>query len=365
MTKTKTAIGAVALASTFAAHAQSSVTLYGIIDAGITYTNSQGGHSNVQTVSGINQGNRWGLRGTEDLGGGLNTVFVLESGFNSFNGTFQQGGREFGRQAYVGIGSNRLGTLTFGRQYDSVVDFLQPFIQVGGIQVSHPGDMDNFYNSFRLSNSIKYSSAALGGFRFGGLASLGGVAGDFSNQSAYSAGFNYRQGPLGFGAAYMHINRSGTTTSDGWYTTANVINGAYGAAASAYQTIGAGASYRLGSFQMLANYSNVTFYNGSRGHDVKFDNAEGILKYLLTPSTTLAGSYTYTHGHVSSPDSVPLYHTVSLILDTFLSKRTDVYLMSVYQHAGGSATHAQVSPVVTASSTNSQVIVRAGLSHRF
>jgi general bacterial porin, GBP family len=87
---------AVALLSVLAsaAHAQSSVTLYGLIDVGITYTNSQltshGGHSNWQETSGSVDGSRWGLRGAEDLGGGLKAIFTLENGFNVNNGTLGQ-----------------------------------------------------------------------------------------------------------------------------------------------------------------------------------------------------------------------------------------------------------------------------------
>ncbi|EGD02685.1 outer membrane protein, (porin), partial [Burkholderia sp. TJI49] len=91
------------------AHAQSSVTLYGLIDAGITYTNNQGGHSAWQETSGSINGSRWGLRGTEDLGGGLKAIFTLENGFGINNGTLKQNGREFGRQAFVGLAHDSFG----------------------------------------------------------------------------------------------------------------------------------------------------------------------------------------------------------------------------------------------------------------
>src|ERR1700756_5658881 len=68
-------------------HAQSAVTLYGLVDAGITYTNNQKGASNIQPTSGKLNGSRWGLRGVEDLGDGLKTVFTLESGFPPNHGT--------------------------------------------------------------------------------------------------------------------------------------------------------------------------------------------------------------------------------------------------------------------------------------
>lgn len=114
-----------------AAHAQSSVTLYGLIDAGITYTNNQNGHSNWKETSGLVNGSRWGLRGAEDLGGGLKAIFTLENGFNIANGKLGQGSREFGRQAFVGLSSNQLGSVTLGRQYDSVIDFRAPLALTG------------------------------------------------------------------------------------------------------------------------------------------------------------------------------------------------------------------------------------------
>ena len=114
-----------------AAHAQSSVTLYGLIDAGITYTNNQGGHSNWQETSGSVNGSRWGLRGSEDLGGGLKAIFTLENGFNIANGNLGQNSREFGRQAFVGLASDQFGSVTLGRQYDSAVDYLGPLALTG------------------------------------------------------------------------------------------------------------------------------------------------------------------------------------------------------------------------------------------
>src|SRR6202044_3471932 len=126
--KMKKTLMVAALSGVFAtaAHAQSSVTLYGLIDAGITYTNNQGGHSNWQETSGSINGSRWGLRGAEDLGGGLKAIFTLENGFGINNGTLRQGGREFGRQAFVGLAGDQFGAVTLGRQYDSVVDYLAP-----------------------------------------------------------------------------------------------------------------------------------------------------------------------------------------------------------------------------------------------
>ena len=116
-------------ASAGVAHAQSSVTLYGIVDEGFNINTNAGGKHLYNLSSGVLQGSRWGLRGTEDLGGGLQAVFVLEDGFDASTGKFGQGGLEFGRQAYVGLSSN-FGALTLGRQYDSAVDYVGP-LEVG------------------------------------------------------------------------------------------------------------------------------------------------------------------------------------------------------------------------------------------
>ena len=115
--KEKLFIMAALLGGTGLVHAQSSVTLYGIINEAITYSSNQGGHSAVQLTGNGEYGSRWGLRGAEDLGGGTKAIFTLENGFNPVNGALGQNNRMFGRQAFVGLSSEPYGTLTFGRQF--------------------------------------------------------------------------------------------------------------------------------------------------------------------------------------------------------------------------------------------------------
>jgi predicted porin len=112
---------AAAMFTTFAgvAQAESSVTLYGVIDTGIGYNKIEGdGYdgSKLGMINGIQAGSRWGVRGSEDLGDGLRAVFKLESGFDSANGQRGQSGRLFGRQATIGLANDAWGTLDFGRQ---------------------------------------------------------------------------------------------------------------------------------------------------------------------------------------------------------------------------------------------------------
>ena len=130
---------AIASAMLFAgvAHAQSSVTLYGLVDTSVVYVNNAKSPTTGQNSSQflMNSGSlstsRWGLRGTEDLGGGLSAIFDLENGFNSTNGTFKNGGDLFGRQAWVGLASSQYGQITLGRQYDFLVDYVAPMSATG------------------------------------------------------------------------------------------------------------------------------------------------------------------------------------------------------------------------------------------
>ena len=134
-------------AFTMSAHAQSSVTLYGLIDTGLVYTNNQFGHSNWQEVSSSTQNTVFGLKGSEDLGGGLHAVFKLEQGFLLNNGAQAFSGDGFGSQAWVGLQSDPYGTLTFGRQFDVMNDLVGPltaeFNTWGGSMAAHPFENDN------------------------------------------------------------------------------------------------------------------------------------------------------------------------------------------------------------------------------
>jgi hypothetical protein len=117
MNTKRLALTTLALAAAGTASAQSSVTLYGIADAYVQYLDGEDGLTRLQS-GGIN-GSRLGVRGSEDLGGGLKAIFTLETGINIDDGTTGQGGVFWGRQAFVGLGSD-FGTLTAGRQYGSV-----------------------------------------------------------------------------------------------------------------------------------------------------------------------------------------------------------------------------------------------------
>ncbi|MDR5732868.1 porin [Caballeronia sp. LZ025] len=371
-----------------AAHAQSSVTLYGIIDAGFLYSNNSAGQKQYALNSGNVQGSRWGLRGTEDLGGGLKALFVLENGFNVFNGRLGQGGAEFGRQAYVGLSTAQFGTVTLGRQYDSVVDYTGAF-EVGSQWATyfgaHPGDLDNMNNSNRVNNAIKFTSANYAGFTFGGLYSLGGVAGQFNRNQIWSVGLGYSRGPLQLGAGYLNVkdpNFSFFGNTPASSTTGSNMSGSrvYSGFASAHtqQVISAGGAYTFGAATVGATYSNTQFKDvgtepgtglnqfGYTGGSGKFHNAEINFKYQLTPALLVGAAYDYTKGYGLANAK---YHQGMLGADYFLSKRTDVYIDGIYQHASGtdSTRTAAVANIngLSPSSTSNQVAALVGIRHKF
>src|ERR1700754_192516 len=206
------------------AMAQNSITLYGSIDEGIQYTSNVKGKHNIELESGQDSGDRWGLKGAEDLGGGLKAVFQIENGFNLNNGSLNNGGRIFGRQAYVGVQSTTFGTLTVGRQYDPLVDMLGPLTANGnwaGSLLSHVYDNDNTDNSIRVSNSVKFASNKYAGFSFEGMYAFSNQAGAFSNNRLYGLAAQYETGPLTLVGAYLQVNGNATGNPGGAVSSAD------------------------------------------------------------------------------------------------------------------------------------------------
>jgi predicted porin len=372
------------------ANAQSSVTLYGLLDEGLMInTNAKnvvngknvgGRQFQVDSNSGL-QGSRWGLKGSEDLGGGLKAVFTLESGINVSNGAFGQGNTAFGRQAFVGISSASYGTVTLGRQYDSVNDYIGSYgfaLSYGGSSTEHPGDIDNVNHSSRANNTIKYASPNFRGLQFGGTVSLGGIAGEISQSSGYTLGANYNHGGIGLGVAYEYFKNPSAAgailNGNVNATTFNSLNSGYLGArpANSLQIIAAAGSYQIGPALIGAVYSNTKYQNigAFGGATATFNDFELNASYRFTPALLLAGVYNYTKGNAVRGDiGDQKYNQFSLLLDYLLSKRTDVYMEGTFQTASGTSSTgaAAVADIGSLgdSSNNHQLVARVGMRHRF
>lgn len=178
-----------------AASAQSNVTVYGLVDAGLAREIGGAAGSVSKISSGIGSQSRFGFRGKEDLGGGLSAIFVLEGGMTIDNGASTQGGLLFGRTALVGL-EGGFGSVVAGR-------FFTPyFVTLGFIadpfNAGFAGTAANLIPNLglRMSNTVKYTTPDLQGFS-GELAyGFGEIAGDSSAQRIIGAALAYKSGPL-------------------------------------------------------------------------------------------------------------------------------------------------------------------------
>jgi predicted porin len=349
-----------------------------LIDTGIVYTNNQGGSSAWQEQSSLLSNEVWGLKGSEDLGGGLHAIFRLENGFNIQNGKTTYAGTMFGRQAFVGVQSDQFGTVTLGRQYDPVVDMLGPIALAnngdGNNLAAHPFDNDNVDDSFYIDNSVKYVSPMYQGFQAEGLYGFSNAAGGFANNRTYSFGVTYSIGPVNLAAAYLQLNNGGLTNG-GAVTNNDFVN----FPAVRQRVMGAGGNYTIGPAVIGVLWTHTLFDNTQPGANsvitqafdsLHFDNYEVNVHYTLTPAISLAGAYTFTQGafNGSSGSGDPKWHQVTLMADYSFSKRTDVYVEGVYQHAygaNGSAFGGAFINGLAQSSTGNQVAATVGMRTRF
>jgi predicted porin len=309
-----------------ASYAQSAVTLYGIIDTGVEYVTNVGPHKassvHVPTLT-ASVPSQWGVRGKEDLGGGLNAVFVLESGFAPGQGTLNQGGRLFGRQAYVGL-SGRWGTLTLGRQYSQIFwavltgDTLAPNIYAAA-------DLDPYLTQPRVDNSVVYTFTASGltvgvTYSFGrdavDSAPAGGCAGqsptDWRACKAMSAMVKYDAGKWGVAAAIDRNYGGGGTGSplpgSSQTDTRAVVDGyiKFGTA-----TFGGGFLHRINhgvqTPTVVGATSNYWWIGGS---------------YLPVPDVALDAQF----GHITVSSSASGGSVIAARAMYFLSKRTSLYV---------------------------------------
>ncbi|PRG24021.1 porin [Burkholderia multivorans] len=378
----KTLIAGASVAALFApvVHAQSAVTLYGLIDAGIAYTNNANGASLWRMTSGTINGSRIGFRGIEDLGGGLKALFVLENGFNANNGALGQDGKLFGRHAYVGLAHDAYGTLTLGRQYDTMVDFVAPLSATAGdfgdAGFAHPFDNDNLNHSLRINNAVKYTSPTVAGFKVGAMYAFSNAT-NFGANRAYSAAVSYTNGPLKLAGAYLQMNGTkGTTSVSAGATDAaeakGVNQGGWSIGADRMRSYGGGIGYTFGPATVGFVYTRAQYDNtgafGSTGQ-ITFNNFDVNLRYALTPAFSLGAAYVYTDASVSNPDSRhgtdPKWHQVDLQAVYKLSRRTDVYAEAMYQHASGRGYQAFINGSGGASSTPNQIVGTIGMRTRF
>jgi GBP family porin len=377
------------------AHAQSSVTLYGLIDSGVSYVNSAAnsistaGSHRIAAATGPGTGNRVGFMGSEDLGGGMHAIFTLENGFSSQNGTIGQGGRMFGRQAFVGLATDHYGTLTLGRQYEFAFEYLAPmeaWVQFGSIYGAHIGDVDNTFSTFRPNQVVKYEFTPIAGLTVGGLYAFSNQASNgagqgFANNRAYGAGANYKNGPLHVVATYLHVNdpsagvpngnNSGGTVDEEYNSATTIFYNAGFVQKQTVYTLGVGYQFGALGVNLIASDTRLDYL---AGQDLRVDNYEVNAKYSITPAFYVGAGYIFTNGFGYGGSGVnafadgthPKWHQVDLGAAYLFSKKTDVHLTVLYQRAAGDATVTALNVLGPAGlNERTQIAVVAGLRVRF
>ncbi|GAB6852335.1 porin [Paraburkholderia kururiensis] len=378
------AMSAAMLAASGVAHAQSSVTLYGVIDESLEYVSNAGGPgaAGAQRRYGLDNSavgvSLWGLKGKEDLGGGLAALFQLESGFNTTNGSVsgqQPAASLFSRDAFVGLSSERFGTLTFGRQYDAVTDMVQPLTgdMWGASAFATPGDVDNNDDGTVVNNAVKYVSPVFAGLQMEGEYAFGGVAGATGAGQSWSVAATGTTGGLTVAAGYFRASYNQLTGNWSSATAQPLLGGALGYDPASYRSAGiaqAAVQYATGPYTVSVRYSNAQYHGANGAPSVHFNVGAALFQYQATQAWTLGLGYAYVHG--SAPAAVQgvdpsataaSIHQISAGAQYALSKRTTLYAVGAYQHASGAL--ASAGDMYYTSSNGAQVIANLGILHRF
>lgn len=376
---------AAALCCAGVASAQSSVTVYGIVDAAVTVINNQAGGTKTQLEAGQLATSRWGFKGTEDLGGGLKANFVLEStlandtgaGGSSFGGGFVQSGTTasfFDREATVGL-SGGFGSVNLGRQNMLGVNSIGLADPIG---LAHAGTNPNVVYSalnsgslfggygtngggteLRQNNSIKYVTPVMSGFIGAAMYGFGEKAGDSSASSYAALSGVFTDGKSGIALAYAKL----TDATD----------------SSNMTLIGGGAKYVMNAFTFKATYAQsetngastiITLAPPPNLFQTDIANRKiavtGLgIDYALSAATTLTAAYynTKQSGAALGDGKADQYIAMGKYA---LSKRTIAYASLTYVEAGSAALADRLmSSGLVASGQTDATRVAFGVLHSF
>ncbi|WP_244788310.1 porin [Cupriavidus pauculus] len=340
-----------AIAATFgiSCHAQSAVTIYGLLDSGIEIVNHTPTGTLIRQSSGSLSGTHFGIRGVEDLGGGRKAVFALESGFNMDTGTIGQGGRLFGRQAFVGL-SNAYGTVTLGRQQNLLDDVMISFDPMK-FGVAYSAVDHDLVMAGRADNAAKYVGSFGGatvsamyarGYDFATNESGTPIASGDARNDEYSLGLSFTRSSFGIGAVVDQRHGRSVSQSDDTQRRGAV-----------------GVRYSRGNADAFAGYRWLESRSGqtTTGANLYWTG----LTYHVTSSLQVTGSIYHTDSRNSPAD--PTSYVVAA--EYYFSKRTEFFTSSSFVHNRGGSTLGVGGFGVNISGDSPQLGMVAGLRHRF
>jgi len=348
-----------------AAHAQSSVTLYGIMDTGVEAynhaSNSGGTFVGMSPLTG-EVPSRWGLRGQEDLGNGLKAVFNLESGFGPNNGALNYGNRLFGRMANVGL-AGPWGQVLLGRQMNMTF-YVTGQADVIGPSMHSMANFDPYLANARSDNAIGYMGK-FGGVTVGATYSLGRdsagtagvpspsatfcagqVPGDFQECKQFTGMLAYDASNWGLAASYDQM-RGGTGSvmyglTNSAYTATHIIADGY---------------YRFGNYGRFgAGWIHTNYDTAAPYHTNLYFGGVNI-----TPTPFWSFDAQVSHYSVQGESGATLIATRANYL---LSKRTTVYALLGVMLNGKNAAYS-VAAAGTSATGAAQTGVMLGMQQKF
>ena len=363
-----------ALVAGGASAADSSVTLYGVADSYIQYLDNGGNHT-IAEKSGGSTGSLFGLKGNEDLGGGLNAEFDVEGGFNLNSGSlYVDPSVLFYRQSWVGLKDDEFGELTLGRQYEPTFRIVYPTdpfsmdedlsLVVAGALSEDRATLSNQFETGRASNSILYQSPKLAGFQLYGMYALSATVtspdpmttGNELNVGGYYSGYG-----LYAGLAYANQHAGEAT-----YTFPGLTTPVQLALLDTKRYVAA-AAYHIGIVNLQFNYAYNQVDNAparssaallGTAHSFSVTEAGATVQATDVDTVEIAVVERDVRGvHDNAPG-------VQVGVDHFISKRTSVYMRAGYIKNNGSSTESW--PLITGTAPGTkQVMAAVGMTHRF
>lgn len=337
----KSLIALAVLAASGAAMAQSSVTLYGVVDTGLTYSKGADSVYGLTHVGG-NTNSRLGFRGVEDLGNGLKATFNLEAGMGVDDGTdyFTGSGMAFRRTSTVGL-EGGFGSVRLGRMLTSSYMAVSRFDAFGdtGIGGSLAWHSSTGYQA-RTQNAVTYSTANLSGFKFG-------IDYGFGEQKKardsryFGLGATYDNGPLSLGLGYDRANNIGNEDLTTWHL---------------------GAGYDFGAAKLMA------FYKQTKYKDVVTSGSDKFKAFGLgvTAPVGAAGQVKASYNNYKISDSSAKANQLSLGYVHNLSKRTALYgTYSYIKNKGGMSLELNGAMAGAGLKNGKQHGLQAGIRHAF
>ncbi|RKR31358.1 MULTISPECIES: porin [Paraburkholderia] len=364
------AIMAMAL-STSIASAQSSITLYGTLATGLIYSPNVRGGAYAAELDNDHWNSTVGLKGKEDLGAALSTVFNLQMAIRPSSGTLAGAGgcTQLFCKAYVGLADEQLGTLTVGRQNDYMAELL-PYQAnyYSTTMAAHPGGIDRF-NFPGVNNALKYRSV-FGPLTVGFMYALpdSTATGQAISGRTLSALLAYSKNGIDAAIAWSSFSDYALkpwSPTSGLGFSAGTFWGVKGTPGSTVvvplarlDMAGAGAGYTYGPARVAIGAFDVHL-RGRNGESASMPIVNANVGYYVKPDFVLGCGY----WHANFAATQTRYDNVNVSADYFLSKRTDVFISPVYEHTSGRGL-AQLFMLGSASGGN-QFAVDVGIRHNF